>query len=174
MKLKVRFEEVLIGALLGAGVGLAVTAPLALLAGPLPGLLPGSMAGESFFIFVAHTLMLSVAFSCACVGAWIAANQESEQHISGTLYLSKLDRAARALQKIQDADMSDEQRAGRVRGLVLGGVELSRSAETRHLLMIGLQGGGKTVLIDSAIDHRRVAPFHPLLHFFNLERCRWI
>ena len=152
MKLKVRVEELLIGAILGAGTGLAVASPLALLAGPLPGLLPGSMASESLWVFSLHTLMLSVAFAFAGAGVWIAADQESEQHISGTLYLPKPDRAARALQKIQDADASDAQRAGRVRGLVLGGVELSRSAETRHTLVIGLQGGGKTVLLDAALD----------------------
>ena len=152
MKLKIRVEEVLIGAILGASVGLAVTAPLALLAGPLPGLLPASMAGESFWVFSLHALMLGVAASCAAAGGWIAADQESEQHISGTLYLPKPDRAARELQKIQDADMTDAQRAGKVRGIVIGGVELSRSAETRHTLVIGLQGGGKTVLLDAALD----------------------
>ena len=170
MKLKIRVEELLIGGLLGAGVGLAVTAPLALLAGPLPGLLPGSMAHESFFIFALHTLMLSVAFAFTCAGIWIASQQESEQHISGTLYLSKPDRAARALQKIQDADASDDQRAGRVHGLVLGGVELSRSSETRHALVIGLQGGGKTVLLDAALDqiqqrHERRMIFDPKKDF---------
>ena len=170
MKLKIRVEELLIGGLLGAGVGLAVGAPLVLLAGPLPGLLPGSMAGESLWIFALHTLMLSVTFSCGCVGIWIASQQESEQHISGTLYLSKPDRAARALQKIQDADASDDQRAGRVHGLVLGGVELSRSSETRHALVIGLQGGGKTVLLDAALDqiqqrHERRMIFDPKKDF---------
>ena len=152
MKLKIRVEEVLIGALLGAGVGFAVTAPLALLAGPLPGFTPASMAAESLWASALHSLMLGGAVACAAIGAWLASQQESEQHVSGTRYLSNPRQAERALQKIQDADASDDQRAGKVHGLVLGGVELSRSAETRHTLLIGLQGGGKTVLLDAALD----------------------
>lgn len=152
MKLKIVAEERIIGALIGAGVGAAVTAPLVLLAGPLPGLLPHDLAGEPLWAAGLHALMLGTAVACTAAGVWIASRQESEQHISGTLYLPELRRAVGALQAIQNADMSDEQRASKVHGLVLGGVELSRSAETRHLLVIGLQGGGKTVLLDAALD----------------------
>lgn len=144
MKLKIRVEEVLIGAILGAGVGLAVTSPLTLLAGPLPGLLPGSMAGESLWGFSLHTLMLGVAASCACAGAWIAANQESEQHIRGMRFYRDPDEAAVELQAIEVPRMSPAQRTGKARGLVIGGVEWSRSRETEHMLVLGLPGGGKT------------------------------
>ncbi len=152
MKLKIRIEELIIGGLLGAGVGAAVTSPLAMLAGPLPGFTPASMSGEPLWAAALHAAMLGTVAACAAAGVWIASQQESEQHVSGTLYLPELRRAGRALQAIQNADMSDDQRAGKVRGLVLGGIELSRSAETRHLLAIGLQGGGKTVLLDAALD----------------------
>ncbi|MHB1773560.1 MAG: type IV secretion system DNA-binding domain-containing protein [Acidimicrobiales bacterium] len=152
MKLGARPEEWIIGGLLGAGAGLAVTAPLALLAGPLPGLLPHDLAAEPLWAAAVHALMLGTAVACAAAGVWIAARQASEEHIEGVEYLSSQAAAAQALQSIQRADMSDEQRAGKVRGLALGGIELSRSAETKHLLLVGLQGGGKTVLINALLD----------------------
>ena len=152
MKLKIRIEEVLIGGLLGAGVGLSVASPLILLAGPLPGLLPGSMAGESLWIFSLHTLMLGVAASCACAGAWIAARQDDEDHVRGMRYFKKAAVAATALQAIERRRFSDAQRAGKARGIAIGGVEFSRWTETRHLLAIGLQGTGKTVTLTSILD----------------------
>ncbi len=153
MKLKIRVEEVLIGAILGAGTGLAIASPLILLAGPLPGLLPGSMAGESLWIFSLHTLMLGVAASCACAGAWIASQQESEQHVRGMRFLRDPAGAAVALQAIETPRMSPAQRAGKVRGLRIGGLEFSRAREAEHMLVLGLPGGGKTAgVLRPALD----------------------
>jgi len=170
---RVRVEEILIGAACGALVGYSIGLPLLLLAGPQP-------AGWGFFVLhagaasllarLAHSVLWVLGLAGAAVGGWLAARQASEEHIEGVEYLSSLDRAGSALQAIQSADMSDEQRAGRVHGIALGGVELSRSAETRHMLEIGLQGGGKTVLNYSIIDqaaarHERRIVFDPKKDF---------
>ena len=156
MKIRVRFEEILIGALCGALAGYAIGLPLLLLTGPVQtGWLAFAMRtapSESFLQAFAHMLLAALGIVGAGWGAWFASQQRSEEHVSGVEYLPEVGRAGRALEKIQRADMSKAQRAGRVGGLVLGGVELSRSAETRHLIIIGLQGGGKTVIIDSALD----------------------
>ena len=156
MNIRVRFEELLIGALCGSLAGYAIGLPLLLLAGPVltgwHALLMQTAAGETLFQHLAHALIAAFGIVGAGAGAVMASQQRSEEHIDGVLYIPEFDRAGRALQKIQRADMSDAQRAGKVHGLVIGGVEMSRSAETRHLLDIGLQGGGKTVLIDAVID----------------------
>lgn len=156
MNIRVRFEEILIGGLCGALAGFAVGLPLLLLAGPMQtgwhALLMQTAAGETLFQHLAHALIAAFGITGAGWGAFYASRQRSEEHIDGMLYLPEFDRAGRALQKIQRADMSDAQRAGKVHGIVIGGVEMSRSAETRHMLGMGLQGGGKTVLIDAVID----------------------
>ena len=174
MNIRVRFEELLIGALCGALAGYAIGLPLLLLAGPVltgwHALLMQTSPGESFLQAIAHMLIAALGIVGAGWGAWFASQQRSEEHIDGVLYLPEFARAGRALEKLQRADMSEAQRSGRVHGIVIGGVELSRSAETRHLMMIGLQGGGKTVLIDSVIDqieqrHDRKMLFDPKKDF---------
>ncbi len=153
MKLKIRVEEVLIGAILGAGTGLAIASPLILLAGPLPGLLPGSMAGESLWVAALHALMLGAAVTCAAIGAWGASQQESEQHIRGMRFVRDSAEAAAALQAIETPRMSPAQRAGKARGLRIGGLEWSRAREAEHLLVLGLPGGGKTAgVLRPALD----------------------
>ncbi len=156
MNIRVRFEELLIGALCGSLAGYAIGLPLLLLAGPVltgwHALLMQTAAGETLFQHLAHALIAAFGIVGAGAGAVMASQQRSEEHIDGVLYIPEFDRAGRALEKIQRADMSSAQRAGQVHGIVIGGVELSRSAETRHMLMIGLQGGGKTVVIDSVLD----------------------
>ena len=156
MNIRVRFEEVFIGALCGALAGFAIGLPLLLLAGPAQGgwhfFLQPHQQGAGWLPALAHTLLWALGITGAGWGAWFASQQRSEEHVDGALYIPEFRRAGRALEKIQRADMSSAQRAGRVQGLVLGGVELSRSAETRHLNDIGLQGGGKTVVIDSVLD----------------------
>ena len=156
MNIRVRFEELLIGALCGALAGYAIGLPLLLLAGPMltgwHALLMQTSPGEGVLQAFAHVLLVALGLVGAGWGAFYASQQRSEEHVDGVLYIPEFQRAGRALEKIQRADMSEAQRAGRVRGIVIGGVELSRSAETRHLMMIGLQGGGKTVLIDSVLD----------------------
>ena len=144
MKLKIRIEEPLIGALLGAGLGAAVTSPLTLLAGPLPGLTPGSMAGESWLSTVLHALTLSTTLSCAVAGAWIASQQESEQHVRGTRFYTDPHDAAAALQGLETPRMSNAQRSGKRPGLRIGGLEWSRSRETAHVLVLGLPDAGKS------------------------------
>ncbi len=156
MNIRVRFEELLIGALCGALAGFAIGLPLLLLAGPVQtgwhSFAMQTAPSESFLQQFAHMLLAALGIVGAGTGAVYASQQRSEEHIDGVLYIPEIARAGRALEKLQRADMSEAQRGGRVRGIVIGGVELSRSAETRHLNDIGLQGGGKTVVIDSVLD----------------------
>ena len=150
MKLRVRPEEVLIGAITGTLVGYSSGLPLLLLAG-------AQQDGWGFFILradaapplarLAHAALWSLGFAGALAGAWLATRQESEQHVSGIRYIADLMRAARALRKIERPRMSHAQRAGKRPGLTIGGVELSRSRETEHTLVRGLSGAGKTASV---------------------------
>ena len=164
MKLKIRAEELMIGGLLGGGVGLAVTAPLVLLAGPLPGFTPSAMAGEPMWAAALHAAMLGAAVACAAAGAWIAARQESEQHVRGARFYQDLAEATAVLQGLEDARMSPAQRAGQVQGLALAGLRLSRKREVAHQLFIGLPEAGKTTVIRSDIDQAIERRDRVLLH----------
>lgn len=155
----VRGEEILLGALLGALVGLATATPTLLLASGIApagwlGLLhmpPGGLLARALYV-----LAWAVPVACALAGGWLFARQESEQHIRGPRFYRDPDEAAAVLARIEGDRMSDAQRSGTVRGIVLGGVEISRRRETEHTLLTGLPGGGKTAgvifpVIDQAL-----------------------
>lgn len=165
MRLKVRIEELIIGALLGAGIGTAVMAPLALLAGPFPGFTRAALAAEPLWAKALHASLIGVAVACAAVGAWLASQQDDEQHVRGTRYYSDPTEAAAALNAQEAPRMSPAQRAGKVRGLRIGGVELSRSREAEHALVLGLPGGGKTAgVLRPALDQALARGARVVLH----------
>ncbi|WP_426661944.1 type IV secretion system DNA-binding domain-containing protein [Rhodanobacter aciditrophus] len=149
--LKLQYEEVIIGALLGLGTALAVSSPLILLTHiPMPSLLdfvwPVALLAEAPDRWARLPLALVSlgGLSGVVVGGWFAAEQEEEQHLRGTRYVSDPSQAVRALRAIESPRMSEQQRAHTVRGVTIGGVEFSRSRETEHALVLGLPGGGKT------------------------------
>ncbi|MCK9367402.1 MAG: type IV secretion system DNA-binding domain-containing protein [Metallibacterium scheffleri] len=145
---RVRVEEILIGAACGALVGYSVGLPLLLLAGPQP-------AGWGFFVLhagaasllarLAHSVLWVLGLAGAAVGGWLAARQESEIHLRGARYITDPAAARVALADIEKPRMSPAQRSGDRRGVILGGVELSRRREVEHALLLGLPGGGKTL-----------------------------
>jgi hypothetical protein len=173
MKLKIRIEELIIGGLLGGGVGAAVTSPLAMIAGPLPGFTPAAMAGEPLWAVALHALMLGAAVASAAAGAFIAGRQESEQHIRGMRFYRDPAEAAAVLQGLETPRMSPAQRAGKVRGLVIGGLEFSRSREAEHALVLGLPGGGKTAgVLRPALDQVLARGDRVLLHDPKGDFCQ--
>jgi len=164
--LKVRYEEILIGMLLGLGVGYAITAPLLLLSGQsIPSAIdliwPLALLRDVPDRLVrAPDVIVSLAgFAGAAFGGWFAARQTSEQHVRGARFIAEYHAAAKALQAIETPRMSSAQRARKVPGIVLGGLEWSRNRETEHFLVLGLPGGGKTAgvlrpLLDQALERR--------------------
>jgi len=161
--LKVSYEEVLIGALLGLGTGVAVLSPLILLTHlPMPSLVdfvwPVALLTDAPERWTRLPLAIvslgGIAASLA--GGWLAAQQEEEQHLRGARYAADPREAVKALHDIEAPRMSQKQRDKDVRGVTLGGVEFSRSRETEHALVLGLPGGGKTAgvlrpLLDQAL-----------------------
>ena len=60
--------------------------------------------------------------------------------------------------------MSAAQRAGRIKGLALGGVELARQTEVSHGLIVAQPNSGKTVILSDALDHALERGDKVLLH----------
>lgn len=161
--LNVRFEEIVIGAVLGLGAALAVLSPLILLTHlPMPSLLsvvwPFALPGDEpdRWTLLPHALVSVGGWAGLILGGWLAARQGEEQHLRGTRYVAEPAAAADALQAIETSRMSTQQKAHKVRGVTIGGVEWSRSRETEHALVLGLPGGGKTAgvlrpLLDQAL-----------------------
>lgn len=147
---RVRVEEIAIGALTGALVGFATGLPLLLIAGP-------TASGWGFFILRAdpapplarllHGLVLVLGVVGAGIGGWLASRQQAEVHLRGAKYITDPDASRDALAEIERPRMSPAQQRGQVHGLVIGGVELSRRRETEHALILGLPGGGKTLAV---------------------------
>ncbi|MHB1537483.1 MAG: type IV secretion system DNA-binding domain-containing protein [Solirubrobacteraceae bacterium] len=147
-QVRVRVEEILIGAACGALVGYSACLPLLLLAGPQRG-------GWGFFVLraqsggviagLAHATLWSLGFVGGVIGAWLAARQESEVHLRGTRYIADPGAARDALADIEQPRMSPAQQRGERRGIVIGGVELSRRREVEHAVILGPPGGGKTL-----------------------------
>lgn len=145
---KVRAEEVVLGAIIGACVGIAIGAPL-------------SAGLQAYFLAQTHGLwsLLQAAVvwigglgGAVAGGVW-AARQPRDSHVRGVRpYLASYRAAAESLQAGERAQMSAAQTARKVRGIEIGGVELSRTREVGHLYAVGLPGAGKTVLLTSIID----------------------
>lgn len=140
--------EVLLGALLGALVGLAFGSVTCIaFAGPLPGgwhaliIMPREASPVRLLL---HWLALLAPLAGAVAGGWLFTRQEAEQHARGPQFHRDPKEAGDVLHKVEVARMSAAQRADKVRGIVLGGVELSRRREAEHIALLGLPGGGKT------------------------------
>ncbi|WP_297920250.1 type IV secretion system DNA-binding domain-containing protein [Metallibacterium sp.] len=144
----VRGEEIILGALLGALAGLATLTPILLTASrlaPAGWLALLHMPRGSLVDRMLYVLAWAVPLAGAVGGGWYFGRQESEQHMRGARLYRDPEEAADVLAGIESARMSEAQRKDQVRGIVIGGVELSRRRETEHAVMTGLPGGGKTV-----------------------------
>lgn len=158
LKIKPHFIEILIGAVLGAGAGLALASmPLVLSHTPLPSLWPAAIkALPSAWQRLVGALMDAAMLGGAILGGWYAAHQSEIQHVRGVRFYRDPDEAVPVLQATETARMSDKQRAGKVPCMVLGGVAFSRKRFTAGALFVGLPGSGKTVCLSAAI--------HQILH----------
>lgn len=159
MYIKVRAEEVLIGAVLGASFGLALAAPFA--AG-MPALIPS--VSEGAWGFAQSLVAVTFAGAFAAIGAWMAARQERDSHVSGAQFFPNFKEARERLQAIETRQFSAAQAAGKVQGITIGGVQLSRTREVGHLYVVGLPGAGKTVLLTSIIDQALARGDRLILH----------
>ena len=159
MFIKVRAEEVVIGSLMGWGVGAAVAA--AFVHG-LPSLLPGLHGSIPDLLRAA--VAWAAAAGCAVYGGWVAAHQEQDTHVRGARYVADFDEARKALQAIEQRQFSEAQTAGRVHGITIGGVELSRARETGAFYVAGVMGSGKTALLNTVIENVLARGDRVLLH----------
>ncbi len=157
--------EICIGAVLGAGAGLALASmPLVLLHTPLPSLWPHAIGTLPTWQRLVGALMDGAMLGGAILGGWFAAHQEAEQHVRGVLYLPRPDEALAALQQQERDRMSAAQRAGKIHGLTIGGLELARQTEVGHGLIVAQPNSGKTVVLADALDHALARGDKVLLH----------
>lgn len=158
MRVKVQAEELVIGALVGAGVGLAALAPVfAGAAGWNPITAPG-IGG-----FVQAAALWVGASSGAVAGLYVVGSQERDSHLRGARYIKDFAGASRAISESERKTMSVAQLAGGG-GLHVGGVELSRTTEVGHMYVVGVPGSGKTVLLTSMIDEALSRGDRVLIH----------
>ena len=170
--IKVRYEEIIIGALLGLGTALAMLSPLIVLTHlPMPSLLsvvwPFALLGDDpdRWTRLPHVLVSVGGWGGLLLGGWLAARQSEEQHLRGARYEVEPAAAVDALQAIETCRMSAQQRSHKVRGVTIGGVEWSRSRETEHALVLGLPGGGKTAgVLRPMLDQALVRGDRVILH----------
>ncbi len=129
---RIRIEELLIGAGAGALTGLSIV--LACIAWAHE---PG------------RSVVAAISVASAAIGGLAMASQPAVTHVAGTRYYRSHRVARRALRRLMQLRMSIAQRRGHVRGLPLAGVEMSRLAETESLLVQGPPGSGKTVVLSA-------------------------
>lgn len=143
-----RVEEILIGAAVGAGVGLALAAPFVT---GLPGYLPHDVTG------LAESIRAGLAWIAPAVGAVAGACyfalQPMDTHLSGMLYIPRYREARRRLQALERPLFTPRGAITQAkRGLTIGGVELSHKRERTHFEAIGQTGQGKTTLYNAIVD----------------------
>lgn len=184
-------EEAFVGGLLGAALGLAVASLL------LPGVAFRGMSAQVFgagidpAIWASYTnnyllWVLTLAATSAAtlagaaVGFFLGGWQKAEWHYSGLQYLDDPDKAAAAFQASENALMSPKQapskktQGERVSGLVVAGVELSRTREVGHLSMVGLPGSGKTVVINGVVHQVMQRRERIVLHDPKGDFTSWV
>lgn len=91
--------------------------------------------------------------TAGAAGFYSFAFQREEWHHSGMEYIPDPEAFAPLLAEREAALFSEQQAAGAVAGLPIGGVQFSRIRETGHMVLVGLAGGGKTTLIMSVVNH---------------------
>jgi hypothetical protein len=159
-------EEGLIGGALGASAALCLVLGLLGLGGGLDAVFaafgrPPSPAWASWWAaagigarlgaLAGPLSALVAAIFGALAVAWALARQADEWHVRGPWFEPDPERFAQALGSYESAAFSQQQKAHAVSGLQIGGVELSRTRETAHMLVVGLPGAGKTTLLYSMV-----------------------
>lgn len=160
---KLIFEEAAVAAMLAFALGLVAGAAL------LPanaghtvaawlGLADLTAATGGFTLWLVSLLFAgTAAATAAAVGFWLFGWQRSFWVFAGATHEPDIFAFSAALAKHEAALFSDAQRAAAranapaPRGLLLGGIELSRTRETGHVAVYGLPGSGKTVLLRGLI-----------------------
>lgn len=155
------FEEGLVGALVGAAVGLSFASVL-LPQGALYALAarvglvsdPAAVAWfwENRWIAAPASILF---LGAGCYGAFLGfmalVRQPSQWHWDGMEYLEDPEQGAAVMQANERRLMSEDQRLGIIGGIEVGGVQLSRTREVAHISLVGLPGAGKTVLANSVV-----------------------
>lgn len=136
-------EEALAAGLIGAASATALLAPFI-----DPATMQNIMSG-SFHLPELLTVSAIAAATAAAVG--IVGWQKSEWLYDGMTFVDDPEIGRIVMQENERKLMSKAQKAGKVKGLIVGGVELSRTREVAHAGLNGLPGGGKTVLINNIL-----------------------
>ena len=130
-----------------------------LVAEAISGAVIGSLCGAVFVSSIALVLpsvltilLLSIGVTVfGTVAFWIMGNHPQIWHNRGMEYIDDIDMATKELQSDETAMMTLKQKECHT-GVRIGGVELSRKREVAHILLVGLPGGGKTVIINNVLQ----------------------
>lgn len=171
---KILIEEAAMGGMIGAALGLMVAAAL------MPAWWPAAWADAYGWITrpeaaallgdawgwpaAAVTAGLLAAAMAAVAGFWRLGWQAQEWHYQGAELITDYERGRAVWQADERALMTEAQRSGQVRGLVIGGVELARRREAQHIAIAGLPGSGKTVLFNAMLAQILARPDRAILH----------
>lgn len=139
--------------------------------------------GETYSVFlndkndITSMIQVAIAFLLPIVGIVIGflgfGRQDSWWHVSGAELLSG-SFAQDALENLEDNLKSKRQKNGDVKGLVIGGVEFSRTREVGHIAMYGLPGSGKTVLLNNVVHQIMNRGEKIILHDPKGDFTSWI
>lgn len=101
--------------------------------------------------------------------------QKSEFVIDGMEYIDDHIKGRLAMQLNERKLMSQEQRDGKVKGLVIGGVELSRKREVGQIIIVGLPGSGKSALVDNInYQYQQRNETKIVLHDVKGDFTKWV
>lgn len=139
-------EEALAGGLIFLAVWLTVAAAM-INSGEVVRVINGTAGFFDYFTVGIAGVGSLAAFG---FGFWFLGWQQSMWHYDGMQLRTGYD-GEDAMQLNEKKLMSDAQQAGETKGVVIGGVELSRTREVGHISMFGLPGSGKTVLINNIL-----------------------
>lgn len=178
------FEDGLIGGLACAAVGAALGAAL-MPAGALYalaarlGVVTDAQALAYFwnnplFLAVGGLLPVAGAVGGFALGFSELVRQAAQWHFDGMEFVTDTAAGIARMQANEDALMSPEQRTGEVRGVVVGGVELSRTREVGHISLVGLPGAGKTVIANGIVQQIRERGERLIVHDPKGDFTAWL
>lgn len=136
-------EEALAAGLIGAASATALLAPF------INSMTMQNIMSGSFHFPELLTVSAIAAATASAVG--IVGWQKSEWLYDGMTFVDDPEVGRIVMQENERKLMTKAQKAGKVKGLIIGGVELSRTREVAHAGLNGLPGGGKTVIINNII-----------------------
>lgn len=154
---KLLIAESISGASIGALLGATTVAPIAYLFPSLTDLVMslGAMVGGSWI-------------------GWVMGMHTQNWHLSGMEYIEDTDKARLTLQTDEIGMFTPAQQAKIISGVKIGGVELSRKREVAHILLVGLPGGGKTVIINNLLLQLIERGDKAIIHDPKGDFSRWL